>query len=116
MDLPNLGMIPDQLAEAVEPLLHAGVELTPVIEASQHAVELRLIGEVRHHHDAAAKSPDATFHRIILPVRQICNLLGDGMGASNIQAVGGCLLGSVDEADQIPESLTGVPVQVCEAK
>ena len=69
-----------------------------------------------HHHDAAAKSPDAKFQRIILPVRQICNLLGDGVSASNIQAVGGRHLGYSDEGNQRAESLASVPFQVCQAE
>src|SRR6266511_4879731 len=112
MDLPYLGVVPDQLAEEVKPFLHAGVQLMTVTEDSQNAIELRLFWEMRHHDDAAAKSSDAKFQRVILPIRQICNLLGDGVGASHIQAVGGCLLGSVDEADQIAESLAGVAVLI----
>jgi hypothetical protein len=106
MDLPDLGMVLNQLAEAVEPLLYLRVQLLPIIEDSQHTIEPRLFGEVRHHHDAAAKFPDAKFQWIILPIRQICNLLGDGVSASDIQAVCGCFLGSLDEVNQSSRSLS----------
>ena len=100
MDLPALRMVLYQTAEAFEPLLQAGVQLPPIVEDSQYAIELGLFGKVRHHHDVSAKSPDAKFQRVILPVRQVCNLLGDGVGASHIPALFGCFLGSSDEINQ----------------